>query len=149
MDLTARDIERFWSKVERSEGCWSWSGSHFKTTSYALFNLKMPDGVWRPTVAHRAAYTIVVGPIPEGLVIDHLCRNRACVNPAHMEAVTRGENVLRGEGPSALEARQTECKRGHPFSEENTYRKPGTNKRECRVCQRAREATRRPRRKSA
>lgn len=143
MELTERDIERFWSKVIRGDGCWTWSGAHFTMTGYAIFNKKMDDGVWRPTVAHRVAYEIAVGPIPDGLVIDHLCRNRGCVNPQHMEPVSRGENVLRGESQSARQARQTHCIHGHEFTPENTYRRPGApNKRDCRVCMRRREALR-------
>ena len=144
MNLTERDIERFWSKVNQSDGCWSWKGSHFTMTGYAIFNKKMDDGVWRPTTAHRVAYEVVVGPIPDGLVIDHLCRNRKCVNPAHMEPVTRGENVLRGAGPSGRAARADNCCiHGHEFTPENTYRKPGRpNKRECRECNRTRQKNR-------
>lgn len=141
-ELTQRDIDRFNSKVTKSDGCWAWLGAHFKTTGYALFNMKADDGVWRPTVAHRVSYLVHKGPIPEGLVIDHLCRNRKCVNPAHLEAVTKYENDIRGESLMARQRRQTHCIHGHPFDAENTYYKPGTNKRECRQCMRDRDARR-------
>ncbi len=85
--------------------------------------------------AHRVAYEQAVGPIPAGLTIDHLCRNRRCVNPEHMEPVTRRVNTMRGDGPTARHARQTTCKSGHPFDEVNTYRWRGGRK--CRACNRA------------
>lgn len=86
-------------------------------------------------LAHRVAYEQAHGPIPAGLEIDHLCRNPLCVNPDHLEAVTHRENVLRGVGPTALNARKTHCKRGHEFSPENTYRDPAGGRR-CRQCAR-------------
>jgi len=82
--------------------------------------------------AHRAVYELAIGPIPEGLTIDHLCRNRRCINPLHMEAVTRKVNTLRGIGPSAMHARQTHCRRGHGFTPSNTYLRNGM--RHCRKC---------------
>lgn len=144
--LSESDAQRFWSKVDKTSDCWTWTGSHFKQTGYALFNVKMTDGVWRPTTAHRVAYRLSTGPIPDGLVLDHLCRNRWCVNPAHLEPVTRGENVLRGEGRSAQQARWTECPRGHSFDGPNTYIRP-SGKRECRTCMNARESRRPPRKR--
>ncbi|MFJ4777405.1 HNH endonuclease signature motif containing protein [Streptomyces sp. NPDC088762] len=81
--------------------------------------VKLETGQKRYT--HRIMYEQAKGPIPEGLQIDHLCRNRACANPEHLEAVTQKENILRGTGPSAQQARQTHCLNGHPFDEVNTY----------------------------
>ena len=141
-ELTERDISRFMSKVIPSDGCWGWSGSSFTVTRYRIFNVKMKDGVWRPTVAHRVSYLIHKGVIPDGWEIDHLCRNRGCVNPHHLEAVTRRENVLRGASPMAAQATQSHCVHGHEFTSENTYFKPGTFKRECRECMRERDRRR-------
>lgn len=91
-------------------------------------------------MAHRIAYELVRGQVPEGLVLDHLCRNRACCNPDHLEAVTNYVNVVvRGEGLSARHARAAHCKRGHAFTDDNTYITP-KGARVCRVCQRRREA---------
>lgn len=138
--LTERDVKRFRSKVIERDGCWGWTGSFFQT-GYAIFNVKMADGVWRPTTAHRVSYEIAVGPIADGLHIDHLCRNRQCVNPAHLEPVTPRINNLRGESRSAQQARWTHCPKGHPFNDENTYTRK-TGKRECRACARERDLRR-------
>jgi hypothetical protein len=128
---------RFWEKVDRSgglHGCWLWraSTSH---GGYGQVNRGMPDGP-RNTGAHRVAYELVKGPIPAGMHIDHLCRMPLCVNPAHLEAVTPRENMLRGRSPWADEARRTHCPLGHPYDEQNTIlRRDGS--RRCRVCTRA------------
>lgn len=84
---------------------------------------------------HAIAYDILVGPIPPGYVHDHLCRVPACWRPSHLESVTNGENVLRGFGPPAMNARKTHCKRGHAFTKENTYVRPSGH-RNCRICTR-------------
>lgn len=86
----------------------------------------------RLLMVHRIAYELAVGPIPVGLVIDHLCRNHSCINPEHLEPVTNVENVMRGESAWARNARKTHCKRGHEFTDENTIRRNGT--RSCRQC---------------
>jgi hypothetical protein len=120
---------RFWEKVQKTETCWLWTAQIAKN-GYGRFK---PEYIARQ--AHRVAYELLIGPIPDGLQLDHLCRVRHCVNPAHLEPVTGRENILRGFAPSACRARQTECWRGHPFDDVNTYRRTdGT--RACRECNR-------------
>lgn len=89
----------------------------------------------RRYMAHRAVYRFLIGEIPEGMVIDHLCRNRACVNPEHLQPVTNRVNVLRGDGPTAVNYRKTHCKRGHALVGSN-LRSRTTRGRECRECHR-------------
>jgi hypothetical protein len=128
-------MQRFWDKVAKTDGCWLWMACIDR--GYGQFGI---DGNVRR--AHRVAYELLVGPIPEGLVLDHLCRNPACVNPAHLEPVTLGENVMRGETISAVNAAKTHCLRGHPFDEENTYGQRGGKGRGCRTCRRERRLSR-------
>lgn len=119
--------ERFWAKVDRTEGCWLWTGPQ-AGGGYGQFSI---DGKFRP--AHRVAYEWIVGPIQPGLVLDHLCVVRLCVNPAHLEPVTQRENVLRSDALSAQNARKTHCKYGHEFTPENIkWTKQGW--RTCRTC---------------
>lgn len=145
--------DRFLSKVVWAENdCWTWLGAHFKTTGYAMFSVRRADEKWAPTVAHRVAYELFAGPIPEGLHIDHLCRNRGCVNPLHLEAVTQRVNLARGNSPSAIAVRTNQCQRGHEFTPENTFirLRDGKTKRECRTCIRERDRLRvRPARRAA
>lgn len=122
--------ERFWPKVMLGEsGCWLWTAS-VSTAGYGQF--------WtgrRIAAAHRIAYEEFVGPIPEGLQLDHLCRNRGCVNPAHLEPVTCRENLMRGDTPAARQLRRTHCPSGHPYAGDNLYVYKG--ERRCRECGRA------------
>lgn len=115
-------------------GCWRWLG-YVDPNGYGRKNLRKHEGGGY-VYAHRWSYEQMVGPIPEGLTIDHLCRNRGCVNPEHLEPVTRGENVLRGEGPAAQAARKTHCPKGHAYEGENLYVNPNTGHRMCVTCQR-------------
>lgn len=124
-------ISRFWAKVDKSGECWLWRG-HTSVGGYGDF------AVWknRHYGAHRLAYELLVGPIPDGLHIDHLCRVRNCVNPAHLEPVTCKENLLRGQTFQAANARKTHCIHGHPFDDSNTYWRPAGG-RGCRTCRSA------------
>lgn len=119
-------IERFEEKYtpEPNSGCWLWTGS-LNPGGYAQMSIN-----GRPRHVHRFSYEHFVGPIPAGLQIDHLCRNRSCVNPDHLEPVTQRENIMRGIAISAQNARKTHCKNGHEFTQDNTR----TNKRGYRWC---------------
>jgi hypothetical protein len=109
------ESERFWRAVEvtSEDGCWLWTRSP-TSGGYGQFR----DGSGRTVHAHRVAYRLLVGPVPTGLVLDHLCRTKLCVNPAHLEPVTQRENTLRGVVVAvhhARLARQTQCRHGHPL----------------------------------
>lgn len=129
--------ERFWSKVVRtSSGCWVWVGA-LDTSGYGI--------AWngaRTMGAHRMAYEAMVGPVPDGLVLDHeTCDLPCCVNPAHLVPKTQRANILRGSAPTASNASKTHCKRGHELTPENT-RDHGRGCRECRTCERERARAR-------
>lgn len=138
---------RFWSKVDKTGPCWIWTAG--KAVGYGYFWL---DGQMRP--AHRVAWQLTYGAIPEGMELDHLkdvCGNTACVKvvadesgPAHLQAVTHQVNVLRGDSPHAHNFRKSECVNGHEFTPGNTVlRKRGEQiRRECRICTRRGNAIR-------
>jgi len=131
---------RFSSKfVLLENGCWEWIGRR-TWNGYGRFYIGTSRADQRYASSHRWAYEFLVGPIPAGLDLDHLCRNRACCNPAHCEPVTRRQNVLRGNGPAMLgkiNGTKTHCVHGHEFDEINTYQRP-TGGRACRTCERQR-----------
>ena len=118
-----------------TDACVIWTG-HIQNIGYGR-GVSLGDGRGS-LLAHRAVYEVTVGPVPDGLQLDHLCRNRACVNPAHLEPVTREENMRRAVWPNSL---LTHCKRGHEFTPENTQRYG--NRRHCKTCRRLREEARR------
>ena len=122
---------RFWDKaVLYPDGCWVWTAA-LNNEGYAAFTMG------GRSLAHRIAYEELVGPIPEGMVLDHVCRTRSCVNPAHLEPVTQSENLLRGNTANARKSAQLSCIHGHEFTDENTYIKPNGT-RACRECDRTR-----------
>lgn len=131
--LQGETLVRFQSKVGAGQnGCWPWLAAK-SIGGYGVFNV---GGGTR--YAHRISYVAHKGEIPKGLDLDHLCRNRACVNPEHLEVVTRSQNLRRGTGTPAQRAAQTHCKRGHELNSENTWIHP-KGYRYCRVCDKLRK----------
>lgn len=128
--------DRFWPKVDKTDTCWLWIGGH--DGRYGHFW----DGDHR-VMAHRWSYTALVGPVPDGLELDHLCRVTMCVNPAHLEPVTHRENMHRGDTLAALNAVKTHCPAGHPYDGANIQMMKG--RRRCGACHRLRERVRRER----
>src|SRR5438132_7769766 len=128
--------ERFWDKVDRRgpDECWLWLASD-NGAGYGQIARGSGTGM---ALAHRVSYEFLVGPIPEGMTLDHLCRTPRCVNPAHLDPVPLRENILRGVSPAAQAARKTHCKHGHPFDSKNTYIDPDGIRR-CRECARLRQ----------
>ncbi len=127
------DAERFWVKVDLTGDCWEWTASKNKK-GYGRFRFQ---GETR--LAHRVAYEMIVGPIPFGLTLDHLCRNHGCVRPEHLEPVTQRVNVERGDGLAALartHISKTHCPKNHPYDEGNT-RVTKQGWRRCRTCENA------------
>lgn len=135
--------DTFWGHVDKSAACWMWLGG--QTKGY---------GTYSTTMAHRVAYLLCVGPIPDGLELDHLCYTPLCVNPSHLEPVTRTENIRRriAAGPPRPPAPlRTHCTKGHEFTPENTIPRDGGGRgQRCRICKNdSRRDTRRRRRMAA
>lgn len=147
--ITPGLLERFWPKVDKNGPvpayaphlgpCWVWTKAINKKTGYSVFVVvTRTEGKHRTGYGHCVSYVIHKGPIPAGLEVDHLCRVRHCVNPDHLEAVTRKVNIERG---TALERRSeqaaaiVECIHGHAYTPENTYTRPN-GMRNCRTCRR-------------
>lgn len=138
--------ERLMAKLKDVNGCWEWQG-YIHTSGYGRYY----KSHGKTFLVHREMYKYVKGEIPEDLVIDHLCRNRKCANPDHMEVVTRGENVLRGTAPSAQHAKVTHCPQGHPYSGTNLAhslnQKTGNLARVCKACRKIYDAKKHLRKK--
>jgi hypothetical protein len=142
----ADPLPRFWASVKKTEDCWIWTG-RISEHGYGLFNTgRRSLGENRRHYAHRYSYELLVGPIPEGLTLDHLCHtqddacadadnclHRRCCNPAHLEPVTSAVNTRRGSA-----ARKTHCKYKHELTAANTYRQSATGRRSCIECRKLR-----------
>lgn len=134
----------FWDKVQKGNGCWQWLGwTNAKGYGYTKYK-DCPE-----RLAHRVAFILDGGVIPEGMVLDHLCRNSSCVRPSHLEVVTGLENYRRSPHPGTRES----CPQGHPYTPENTYRYPPSRgapngRRECRRCSREYKAAYKRRQKA-
>lgn len=124
--VDSSQTERFLGLFHVSDGCWPWRG-YVSRDGYGRINFA---AVGKPMLAHRVSYEHFIGEIPPGLSLDHLCRNRGCVNPEHLEPVTSAENTRRAA------VLRTHCKRGHEYNEANTY--SSARGRQCRVCVRER-----------
>lgn len=131
------DLDRFRSRLRVVDGCWLYTRGQ-NGHGYGFFH-----AAGHRHLAHRWAYEQLVGPVPSEMVLDHLCRNRACCNPDHLDVVTVGTNTARGTSPGATAVRTDRCKRGHELTEDNVYRQPGKpTERYCRACARIRRQAR-------
>lgn len=135
--LTDQDIERTMSHISKSDDCWVWLGKPANTGYGQIGFGKRNERVTKN--AHRVVYELLVGEVPEGKQLDHLCKNRLCVNPAHLEPVTQRENLLRGDGIPAVNAAKTHCVRGHKLSGDNVRTYGLRGGRQCIQCVRMRQ----------
>ena len=136
-------LARFLAVERPADQCWDWSGK-VSSWGYGVVKVRLHSGRTIESGPHRVAYLVAVQSIPLGLDLDHLCRNRLCCNPSHLEPVTRRENTLRGDGPTAANARKTHCPRGHKLSGDNLI--PANlrqGSRACLPCHRDRKRARR------
>lgn len=142
--IVGDDDARFWSYIEKDPvtGCWVWTG-HTSEHGYGVITVSR-----KQRYVHTWYYETHIGAIPEGLEPDHLCRNRLCANPDHLEVVTHRENILRGESPQAINARKTHCPQGHEYTPENTKIQTRGG-RLCRECQRRYSRERQRRRRAS
>lgn len=134
-------IIRLFEKFSRGNGCWEWKGP-ITWNGYGIF-VYGQDHVPKGTTAHRAVYQELVGKIPESMQLDHLCKNKLCVNPSHMEVVTARENLMRGETKAAENVSKTHCPKGHEYRLNQSPHYLRVNERRCHVCHAEQEAMRR------
>lgn len=135
--VTTKTTDRLLRFVEKTISCWNWIGCYGHDDGYGRFKVKDMNGRWTVIRPHRYMWSSIYGPIPAFHDVDHRCRNRKCVRPDHLEAVTRRENVRRADFTdkiAAIDAR-THCSSGHPYAG-NTYWYAG--KRKCIPCRQAR-----------
>lgn len=138
--------KRFWNNVSATsaEGCWNWNGP-ISIYGYGRLMESVGNRKTKQLMAHRFAYEEVIGKIEEGMTIDHVCRNKSCVNPAHMEIVTRGENSTRAHSKNMNAMRDNCCIRGHKIEGENVVlekRKNGSQRKRCKACAKLRDSKR-------
>lgn len=130
---------RLWRQIDLGPGgCWLWTGSQNRNGYGRTTRTNSRTTV----MVHRYTYELLIGPIPDGLQLDHLCRVRNCCNPHHAEPVTQRINLLRGETLTAKSAAATHCPSRHPYEGSNLYITP-TGGRRCRECHRLLQAARR------
>ena len=130
-DWTRLMNERLWAKVDATGDCWEWTASKDQD-GYGLFHLPSPRRTRR---AHRVVWEELIGPIPDGMVVDHWCKNPSCVNPDHLNLTTQRMNVLRGVSTGARAIRTNQCIHGHSLADAYTW----NGKRKCRTCHRLRQ----------
>ncbi len=136
---------RILSRVQIGPGCWEYNG-HRDLNGYGVIGVgSKTDGTNRTRKAHRVLYEALYGEVDKKLDLDHLCRVKSCVNPSHLEPVTRQENLLRGLTITAANAAKTHCASGHPFTQTNTGHDKQTGARICRTCRAAQQRARRNR----
>lgn len=143
MELTAPELDRFFEKVVWNgdeDECWTWQGAK-SAFGYGRLTCRQAQ-----LYAHRVSYENFVGPVADGLVVDHLCREPSCVNPAHLEPVTQRENCYRGTGFPMPNLHKTHCPKGHPYAGDNLYVNPKGH-RFCRKCSKTNDAAWRRRKK--
>lgn len=146
--VSAATEKRFWSHCNKTPTCWFWTGS-ISGRGYGKLSI---GGHGKSIAAHRMALLLHATPIPIGKLVDHVCRNRLCVNPAHLRVVDNKTNSTENSiGPTAINARKTSCIRGHSLTGDNVkiVVRPDGKRRHCRTCLRFHEKNRKPRRKPA
>lgn len=133
--ISGAQFERWLNKVDRlPNGCWQWRGGKDRNGyAHQVHIVLEPHMPSKRIYAHRFAYWLYIGEIPKALTLDHLCRNRSCVNPRHLEPIPHRENVLRGTSWAAINSRKTRCPKGHQLAHPNLYI-TNTGSRRCRTC---------------